>query len=244
MADKYTPFSINAILASDCSRSPDKVEGDHAAVTGDGGCGSSNLTSFDDVLLRRLLTDVARRLLAVSTADDASSLNSGIESNTETEEYTNNSSRLIASNYNIHRQHIPSFVSSWLEQRRRSSHRAGNPLFDSRSSASPERRTSDRLYATMGISHERRRAELNMVDGRRRPQSPSSSDVDAVNYYFNRELEIEAGGGSRAAWLTGFHSGVRGGSSEANIPRRLILSDRSAVGNQVFAATQSDSTLL
>jgi len=237
MAAKYTAFSIDAILASECSRSPDKVEGDHAAVTGDGGFASSNLMSVDDVVLRRLLTDVAYRLLSVSTVTNTSLWNPGIESNTETEQYTNN----IQSN-NTHWQRLTGFVRSWLEQRPRSIH---SPTFDSRVSASPERRTPDGLHVT-NVNHsgrERRQAEFSVVDGRSRPQSPSRSDVDAVNYYFNKELKIEADGGSRAAWLTGFHGGQRGGSRETNLPS-LMLSDRSTIGNQVFGAPQTDSTLL
>ena len=103
MADRYSAFSIDAILASDCSRSPGGVVGDCEAVVGecgDGGHGSLNL-SVDDTWLRQLFNDVARRLVACSDADPSrrsSSLHIDKElRDTETEPYTNNIWRLVES---------------------------------------------------------------------------------------------------------------------------------------------------
>ena len=262
MVDKCSAFSIDAILADDCSRSQGEVVSDHAAVVSD----PSNSSSVDDAWLRQLFSDVARRLLVARSVADtirSSSVNFGKETNIEVEQYTNNISSLVESK-SSHWQRFPSSVSSWLDQRPRSIHSLRTPSFDSRTSAYPDQRrrehaikelpyylTSERLHAT-SVDHsgqELRRAELNVVDGCHRRRSLAPNDVDATSRYFDEVSAIKADSGSQTAWLTRFHGGLRGDSRDANIPNRLNSSDRSTTDSfddveNEFSAMKTDSTQL
>ena len=225
MVDKSSAFSIDALLASDGSRSADNVAGHHFAVIDDDTRPSSNSTTADNAWLYQLFTNVARHLLTARSAANSgvSSMGRTKESDMDTTEQSRNSMFTSIESSCLRPRNLSSFVSNWLEQSRRSIHDTRSLSFDSRASVLAEHRsvrdtgelshlhrTSDALHAASvdySRRQERRPAEKNVVD---RPQSAASDDVDAASRYFNEEIRTKVDGGTRAAWSTEFYRGVHG----------------------------------
>jgi len=261
MVDKSSAFSIDAILAGDCSRSSGEVAGNHTAVIGDGGRGLANSMSVDDAWLRQLFSNVTRRLLMARCAADtrrSSSMICDKEPNMETEQSTDSISTMTESN-SLHPRCFSSSVNSWLEQRRTPSFGCQISRMSSErrnrghtEKLPPHHRISDGLHtSSVGNSgrQEHRLAETNIVDGRHRPQSSARHDVDAVNCYFDEESETEADDGTRAACSTGFYRGLHGDGHDESPQSHLNQLDKSTAGNhddveKDYSDTWTDSTLL
>jgi len=256
-AGKFSPFSVDAILAREGPRSVGRVARERVAATGDGDRGSSNSSSVDDAWLRQLFADVTRRLLAARSSADtgpSSSTYSGKEPEDDPEQFTdsNNISTLIKLNS---LQSFPSSVGSWLERRHPPMHDVRIPRADGRTSTSPESRSRGRVRESsvelpaVGMDHRgrhtRRRAELNVVDGLHRTLSPARNDVDVVGCYLDEESTPEADGGSGPAWSTTFRYGLKG-DFRGSSPFGHLYShgDNHAGVQNDFSATRVDSTLL